>query len=137
MRSPADDIGPENVFGDRHYGWVGEDVEDGAVEKMRRADGIAVAAGGQGSLQQFVKVGPDDVDLAIIVDSKVLEKAIALAAFELFRRQGLRVPAQGGVEAEVAFHPRDVLPGGDRAKSLFHLRPISRAARYDRDGCRF
>src|SRR5262249_15947344 len=81
--SPGDDVGAQQVFDTGHDPFVREDVVHAAVLRMRGADRITVAPGGDDSRQQPVGGTADLPNLGLAEDGDSADVAVAVELDDL------------------------------------------------------
>src|SRR5581483_6235116 len=87
MRAPGDHILTEQVLDTGNNARICQDVINAAIAKMRRADGVTIAARGQGSCQKFIEVTPDGSNLFSIEDPNARQVPVAIEGGNLLARK--------------------------------------------------
>src|SRR6478672_9803862 len=92
---------------------MSQKVVDPSVAKVRGADGIAVATGGQRACQQVVEVASDGGDLLLAEDPDPFQIAVAIESRHLVRGQRLWILYIGWMKAQFALQPLELFLAGD------------------------
>jgi len=108
MGSPTDNLRPKQILHTGNDARVGEKIINAAIFQMSGANGVAIAAVGEGLLEESVEVGTVPGDFDFFKNGERADIAGFVEVVDLFAGERGGVGARAGVKAQVALDAGEV-----------------------------